>query len=102
MALGDPMAVDLNKSNVTKNASEPRHSQYRSLTNDTKFMWDVIQEVCGFVPYEQCAIGLVKVTKDKHTLKFKKRVGMPMHTKRKQEELSNVLVARRKARAKKD
>ncbi|XP_052599442.1 60S ribosomal protein L36-like [Peromyscus californicus insignis] len=102
MALGDSMAVDLNKSKVTKNISEPGHSQHRSLTHDTKFMWDMIQEVCGFMPYEQHAIGLVKVSKDKHTPKFiKKRVGMHAHAHQKEEKLSNVLVAMRKARTKK-
>ncbi|XP_059132279.1 large ribosomal subunit protein eL36-like [Peromyscus eremicus] len=88
MALGDSVAVDLNKSKVTKNVSEPGHSQHRSLTHDTKFVWDMIQEVCGFLPYEQHAIGLVKVSKDKHMPKFiKKRVGTHMHTKRKRGSL---------------
>ncbi|OBS59676.1 hypothetical protein A6R68_09200 [Neotoma lepida] len=75
MALGYPMTVDLNKS----------------------------KEVCGFGPHEQCAIGLFKVSKAKHVLKFiKKRVGTHMNTKRKWGELSDVLVAMRKARAKKN
>ena len=46
---------------------------------------------------------ILKVSKDKHALKFiKKRVGMHICVKRKQEELSNVLAAMRKAGAKRD
>ena len=46
---------------------------------------------------------MLKMSKDKHSLKFsKKRVGMHISAKRKQEELSNLLAAMRKAAAKKD
>lgn len=45
---------------------------------------------------------LLKVTKDKRARKFiKKRVGTRIRSKRKREELSNVLAAMRKAVAKK-
>lgn len=44
---------------------------------------------------------LLTVSKDKRMLKFtKKRVGMHIHTKRKQEELNNMLATMRKAVAK--
>uniref|UniRef100_A0ABK0LSU1 60S ribosomal protein L36 n=1 Tax=Rattus norvegicus TaxID=10116 RepID=A0ABK0LSU1_RAT len=73
------------------------------LTKHTKFMWDMIREVCGFAPYERRTMELLKVSKDKRALKFiKKRVGTHLGAKRKQEELSNVLAAMRKAVAKKD
>ena len=54
MALCYPMAVGLNKGHkVTKNVSKPRYSRHRGkLTKHTKFVWDMISEVCGFVPYE--------------------------------------------------
>ncbi|XP_037053156.1 60S ribosomal protein L36-like [Peromyscus leucopus] len=101
MALLYPMAVGLNKGyNVTKNvSSKPRHSWCRGhLTKHTKFVRDMIQEVCGFAPYERRAMELLKLSKDKHALKFiKKRVGMHIRSKRKQEELSKVLAAMRKA-----
>lgn len=46
---------------------------------------------------------LLKVSKDKRTLKFiKERVGMHICTKRKRKELNNVLAAMRKATARKD
>ena len=78
MALRYPMAVGLNKGHkVTKNVSKPRHSCRRGcLTKHTKFVRDMIREVCGFAPYKQRAVELLKVSKDKRALKFiKKRVG---------------------------
>ncbi|KAL1771180.1 60S ribosomal protein L36 [Sigmodon hispidus] len=106
MALRYPMAVGLNKGDkVAKNVSKPRHSRRRGrLTKHTKFVRDMIREVCGFAPYERrCAMELLKVSKDKRALKFiKKRVGTHIRAKRKREELSNMLAAMRKAAAKKD
>ncbi|XP_036110244.1 60S ribosomal protein L36-like [Molossus molossus] len=106
MALRYPMAVGLNKGHkVTKNVSKPRHSRRRRgcLTKHTKFVRDMIREVCGFAPCERRAMELLKVSKDKRALKFiKKRVGTHIRAKRKREELSNVLAAMRKAAAKKD
>uniref|UniRef100_A0AAF7AMH5 60S ribosomal protein L36 n=1 Tax=Bos taurus TaxID=9913 RepID=A0AAF7AMH5_BOVIN len=77
MALRYPMAVGLNKGHkVTKNVGKPRHSRRRGrLTKHTKFVRDMIREVCGFAPYERRAMELLKVSKDKRALKFiKKRV----------------------------
>ncbi|XP_058282305.1 large ribosomal subunit protein eL36-like [Hylobates moloch] len=105
MILRYPTAVGLNKGHeVTKNLSKPRHSRRRGrLTKHTKFVRDMIREVCGFAPYEQRAMELLKVSKDKRALKFiKKRVGTHIRAKRKREELSNVLAAMRKAAAMKD
>uniref|UniRef100_A0A672SN18 60S ribosomal protein L36 n=1 Tax=Sinocyclocheilus grahami TaxID=75366 RepID=A0A672SN18_SINGR len=73
------------------------------LTKHTKFVRDMIREVCGFAPYERRAMELLKVSKDKRALKFiKKRVGTHIRAKRKREELSNILAAMRKAAAKKE
>ncbi|GAB1288794.1 60S ribosomal protein L36 [Apodemus speciosus] len=105
MAPRYPMAVGLNKGHkVTKNVSKPRHSWRRGrLTKHSKFVRDMNREVCGFAPYERRAMELLKVSKDKRALKFiKKRVGTHMRAKRKQEELSKVLAALKKAAAKKD
>ncbi|TFK09754.1 60S ribosomal protein L36 [Platysternon megacephalum] len=105
MAIRYPMAVGLSKGHkVTKNVSKPRQCRRRGrLTKHTKFVRDMIREVCGFAPYEKRAMELLKVSKDKRALKFiKKRVGTRIRTKRKREELSNVLAAMRKAAAKKD
>ncbi|XP_004630471.1 60S ribosomal protein L36-like [Octodon degus] len=108
MALRYPMAVGLNKGHkVTKNVSKPRHSRRRCgrLTKHTKFLRDMIREVCGFAPYERRAMELLKVSKDKRALKFikkRKRVGTHIRAKRKREELSKVLATMKKAAAKKD
>ncbi|KAM7111744.1 large ribosomal subunit protein eL36-like [Molossus nigricans] len=84
---------------VTENVTKQRHSTSPS----TKFIQDMIPEVCGFAPYERRAMELLEVSKDKRTLKFiKKRVGTHIRVKRKREELSNVLAAMGKAAAKKD
>ncbi|KAK2090983.1 hypothetical protein P7K49_030267 [Saguinus oedipus] len=73
------------------------------LTKHTKFVRDMIWEVCGFAPYKRRAMELLKVSKDKRALKFiKKRMGTHIWAKRKREELSNFLAAMRKAAAKKD
>jgi large subunit ribosomal protein L36e len=41
---------------------------------------DLVQEVCGFAPYERRAMELIKIGKDKKTLKFiKKRVTLSVH-----------------------
>ncbi|XP_062971710.1 large ribosomal subunit protein eL36-like [Cynocephalus volans] len=104
-ALHYPMAVGLNKGhNVTKNVSKPRYSCCGGCLNKgTKFMQDVIQGGCGSALYGHRTVELLKVSKDKWVLKFiKKRVGTHICTKRKREELINVLAAMRKAAAKKD
>ncbi|XP_036917065.1 60S ribosomal protein L36-like [Sturnira hondurensis] len=102
VALRYPRAVGLNKGHqVTKNVSKPRHSCHQgSLTKNTKFLRDMIREVA---PYEQRAMELLKVSKDKRALKFIKK-GLETHicAKRKREELSKVLAAVKKAAAEKD
>ncbi|KAK6313703.1 hypothetical protein J4Q44_G00151620 [Coregonus suidteri] len=105
MAIRYPMAVGLSKGHpVTKNVTAPKHARRRGrLTKHSKFVRDMIREVCGFAPYERRAMELLKVSKDKRALKFiKKRIGTHIRAKRKREELSNVLAAMRKAAAKKD
>ncbi|XP_033083723.1 60S ribosomal protein L36-like [Trachypithecus francoisi] len=107
MALHYPMTMGLNKGHkVTKNMSNPRHScRCRRLTKHTKFVRDMIQEVCGFAPYKHHAMELLKVSKAMELRlqkKKKKRVGTHICAKRKREELQNVLAAMKKATAKKD
>uniref|UniRef100_A0A674NTJ9 60S ribosomal protein L36 n=1 Tax=Takifugu rubripes TaxID=31033 RepID=A0A674NTJ9_TAKRU len=77
MAIRYPMAIGLNKGHpVTKNVTAPKHSRRRGrLTKHSKFIRDMIRDVCGFAPYERRAMELLKVSKDKRALKFiKKRV----------------------------
>lgn len=105
MALRYPKSVGLNKGHkVTQNVSKSRHSRsHGQLTKHTKFVRDVIQEVCGFVAYERCAMDPLKVCQDKRDLKFiKENAGTYICAKRKWEDLNNVPVAMRKVAAKKD
>ncbi|KAG8180013.1 hypothetical protein JTE90_020968 [Oedothorax gibbosus] len=105
MAVQRDLCVGLNKGHkVTKNVSKPRPSRRKGkLTKHTKFVRDIVREVCGFAPYEKRAIELLRISKDKRALKFcKKRLGTHLRAKRKREELSNVLVAQRKAAALKE
>ncbi|KAK7828601.1 hypothetical protein U0070_007125 [Myodes glareolus] len=75
MALCYPMALGLNKGHkMTKTLSQSRHSRRPGcLTKHTKFMQYMIQEMCSFAPYEQRAVELPKVSKDKLALKFIKK-----------------------------
>ncbi|XP_035583285.1 60S ribosomal protein L36-like [Zalophus californianus] len=103
--LSDPMNLGLSKGHkVTKNMNKPRHSCHCGyLPKHTRFVWDMIQEVRGFTPYKHRGMEFLKVSKDKHALKFiKKRVGTHISAKRKRGELSNLLGAVRKVAAKKD
>lgn len=50
----------------------------------------MIWEVCGFILYEQRAMELLKVSKNKQALKFiKKQLSTHICAKRKQEELKH-------------
>ncbi|XP_055225470.1 large ribosomal subunit protein eL36-like [Gorilla gorilla gorilla] len=98
MALRDPVAVG---PKVTKDVSKPRHScRPRRLTKHTRFARDMIREVCSFASYKRLTMELLKVPKDKRSLKFiKKRIGTHIRAKRKRKELSKVLATVRKAAA---
>ncbi|KAH6938238.1 hypothetical protein HPB50_008155 [Hyalomma asiaticum] len=105
MGLHYKLAVGLEKGHrVTKNESKPRPSRRKgALSKHTKFVRDLVREVCGFAPFERRAMELLKVSKDKRALKFiKKRLGTHLRGKRKRDELSNVLLAQRKAQAHKE
>ncbi|GLG99456.1 hypothetical protein R5R35_011106 [Gryllus longicercus] len=104
------MAVGLRKGHKTtkikygksKEDKKPiRPSRLKGVqTKHTKFIRDLIREVCGHAPYEKRAMELLKVSKDKRALKFlKRRLGTHIRAKRKREELSNILTLMRKAQA---
>ncbi|XP_046401155.1 60S ribosomal protein L36 [Ischnura elegans] len=107
------MCVGLNKGHKTtkivlgKSKQDKKHKLRPSKlkgrqTKHTKFVRDLIREVCGHAPYEKRAMELLKVSKDKRALKFlKRRLGTHIRAKRKREELSNILTQMRKAQAQK-
>lgn len=95
------IAVGLKKGHkVTKNERKkerPAKLKGRK-TPHTKFVRALVQEVCGFAPYERRTMELLRVSRDKRALKFlKKRLGTHLRAKKKRDELSNVLVQQRKA-----
>ncbi|GIY21310.1 60S ribosomal protein L36 [Caerostris darwini] len=105
MAVYKEICVGLHKGHkVTKNVQKPRPSRRKGkLTKHARFIRDIVREVCGFAPYEKRTMELLRVSKDKRALKFcKKRLGTHLRAKRKREELSNVLIAQRKAAAHKE
>ncbi|XP_054719626.1 60S ribosomal protein L36-like [Uloborus diversus] len=102
MGVHKELCVGLHKGHkITKNVTAPRPSRRKGkLTKHTRFIRDIVREVCGFAPYEKRAMELLRVSKDKRALKFiKKRLGTHLRAKRKRDELSNVLTAQRKAAA---
>nr|BAN20532.1 ribosomal protein L36 [Riptortus pedestris] len=103
------MAVGLKKGHRTtkivmgKSRADKKHKVRPSRlkgrqTKHTKFVRDLIREVCGHAPYEKRGMELLKISKDKRALKFlKRRIGTHIRAKRKREELSNILTQMRKA-----
>lgn len=78
--------------------SPPFSSQ--QLTKHNKFIRSIIREISGFAPYEKRGLEYLRMSKDKRALKFlKHRLGTHAQGKRKRDELTNVLIAQRKAAA---
>ncbi|KZT53378.1 ribosomal protein L36e [Calocera cornea HHB12733] len=64
----------------------------------TKFVRSVVREVAGFAPYERRVLELLRNSKDKKARKLtKKRLGTLLRSKRKLEELTNVIAESRRA-----
>jgi len=77
-----------------------RSRSIQALAKRTKVVREIIREVAGFAPYERRTLELLKVGKDKRARKFaKRRLGTMLRAKRKIEELTNVLMAQRRAAA---
>ena len=102
MVKGEPknLAIGINKGHVVtkiKRSDKLARPSYRKgkLGKRTAFVRDVVQEVCGFAPYEKRIIELIKTgqAKDgKKALKLaKKRLGTLIRGKRKRDELENVV-----------
>jgi len=96
------MCVGMNKGHKTipNPSMQPRrHRNKGRLSKSMKHVRDLIREVVGFAPYEKRAQELLRIGKEKRCLKFcKKRLGSHKLAKAKREEMSNVLLAIRKAK----
>lgn len=61
------------------------------------FVKSIIREVAGFSPYEKRVMELLRNSKDKKAKKLtKKRLGTLLRSKRKVEELSNIIQEQRR------
>ncbi|CAL1700794.1 unnamed protein product [Somion occarium] len=76
-----------------------RPSQRKGIQSQrTKFVRSVVREVAGFSPYERRVMELLRNSKDKKARKLtKKRLGTLLRSKRKLEELGNIIQESRRA-----
>ncbi|KAI0750732.1 ribosomal protein L36e [Daedaleopsis nitida] len=76
-----------------------RPSQRKGIQSErTKFVRSVVREVVGFSPYERRVMELLRNSKDKKARKLtKKRLGTLLRSKRKLEELGNIIQESRRA-----
>jgi len=90
----------LNKGHPTtpiEKAVKPSHRKGIQ-SERTKFVRSIIREVAGFSPYERRIMELLRNSKDKKARKLtKKRLGTLLRSKRKLEELGNVIQESRRA-----
>ncbi|KAH7105463.1 ribosomal protein L36e [Auriculariales sp. MPI-PUGE-AT-0066] len=93
------MRIGLNKGHPTtviEKRVRPAHRKGISSTK-TKFVRSIVREVAGFAPYERRVLELLRNSKDKKARKLtKKRLGTLLRSKRKLEELSNVITESRR------
>ncbi|KAK1927296.1 ribosomal protein L36e [Papiliotrema laurentii] len=81
---------------VIPRAVKPSHKKGVKTEKKT-FVKSVIREVAGFSPYEKRVMELLRNSKDKKAKKLtKKRLGTLLRSKRKVEELSNVIQEQRR------
>ncbi|KAI0702883.1 ribosomal protein L36e [Cytidiella melzeri] len=94
------LRVGLNKGHPTtaiEKTTKPSHRKGISSTR-TKFVRSIVREVVGFSPYERRVMELLRNSKDKKARKLtKKRLGTLLRSKRKLEELGNVIQESRRA-----
>ncbi|KAG6866464.1 hypothetical protein C0991_003982 [Blastosporella zonata] len=89
-----PLSVAGGKVKVAARPSQRKGIQ----STKTKFVRSVIREVAGFSAYERRVMELLRNSKDKKARKLtKKRLGTLLRSKRKLEELSNIIQESRRA-----
>ncbi|KAJ9117520.1 hypothetical protein QFC22_004370 [Naganishia vaughanmartiniae] len=83
---------------TTTIARKAQPSHRKGIQTEKKlFVKNVIREVAGFSPYEKRVMELLRNSKDKKARKLtKKRLGTLLRSKRKLEELSNVIQEQRR------
>ncbi|KAI8062748.1 50S ribosomal protein L36e [Gongronella butleri] len=94
------IAVGLNHGHITTRRELKQKVSYRkgAASKRTTFVRGVIREVAGFAPYERRVMELIKNSKDKRAKKLtKKRLGTFLRSKKKIDELTNVIALSRRA-----
>ncbi|GJE84185.1 60S ribosomal protein L36 [Phanerochaete sordida] len=93
------LRVGLNHGHPTtpiEKAAKPSHRKGIQ-SKRTQFVRSIIREVAGFAPYERRVMELLRNSKDKKARKLtKKRLGTLLRSKRKLEELGNVITESRR------
>ncbi|KAJ1830763.1 ribosomal protein L36 [Coemansia sp. RSA 2711] len=94
------IAYGANAGHITARREEKPRATNSKGNNHSKhnaFVRDLIREVAGFAPYERRIMELLKNSRDKRARKLgKKRLGTLRRSKKKIDELSNVLAASRR------
>ncbi|KAL9712924.1 ribosomal protein L36 [Leucoagaricus gongylophorus] len=100
LVLSTDLRYGLNKGHPTTPISQaPQPSRRKGvLSAKTKFVRTVVREVVGYSPYERRALELLRNSRDKKARKLvKKRLGTLLRSKRKLEELTEVIQESRRA-----
>ncbi|KAF4575029.1 casein kinase 2 regulatory subunit [Pleurotus pulmonarius] len=94
------LSIGANKGHPTTPLERPARPSTRKgvSSQKTQFVRSVIREVAGFSPYERRVMELLRNSKDKRARKLtKKRLGTLLRSKRKLEELGNIIQESRRA-----
>ncbi|CAO3586608.1 ribosomal protein L36e [Absidia repens] len=93
------IAVGLNKGHITtRRELKQKPSTRQGASKRTTFVRNIVREVAGFAPYERRVMELIKNSKDKRAKKLtKKRLGTFLRSKKKIDELTNVIALSRRS-----
>ncbi|KAI8333713.1 50S ribosomal protein L36e [Chlamydoabsidia padenii] len=94
------LAIGLNKGHITTRRELKQKPSYRqgASSKRTTFVRNIVREVAGFAPYERRVMELIKNSKDKRAKKLtKKRLGTFLRSKKKIDELTNVIALSRRS-----
>ncbi|KDQ29393.1 hypothetical protein PLEOSDRAFT_1070894 [Pleurotus ostreatus PC15] len=96
------LSIGANKGHPTTPLERPARPSTRKgvSSQKTQFVRSVIREVAGFSPYERRVMELLRNSKDKRARKLTKKrvsVGTLLRSKRKLEELGNIIQESRRA-----
>ncbi|KAI8086103.1 50S ribosomal protein L36e [Halteromyces radiatus] len=94
------IAVGLNKGHITtrRELKQKPSNRKGAASKRATFVRNIVREVAGFAPYERRVMELIKNSKDKRAKKLtKKRLGTFLRSKKKIDELTNVIALSRRS-----